>query len=78
MEIHTGFLSRKQSEFHTVQAAEQGLEQLHLTAGLGRVGSPSRGSSLPVQGWGHPCEKAFSGDACPSAAGYSAAGAEEL
>lgn len=34
--------------------------------------------SLDVQGRGHPCEKAFSTEARPSAEGCSATGAEEL
>ena len=37
-----GFLLRKQFEFDTVLAIEPGLEQLHLTARLGRAGSLSQ------------------------------------
>lgn len=45
-----GFLLRKQFEFNTVLAIEPGLERLHLTARVGRVGSNAAAGSLPVQG----------------------------
>lgn len=42
-----GLLLRKQFEFNTVLAIEPGLERLHLTAQLGRAGSPSQCSCRP-------------------------------